>query len=708
MSSEQTVVINKSNSTKSILTYTLILLVFIIALFLSNQSEGPSKLPKVVTDEFTFTAWVNDGEDYLKKNYRWVTKIIAGYIKSGYYFLEDFLIDSPWILIASIIFLPCLIAGGLRLGLYSLFVIYFWGAVGMWDESLQTVALMGLSVLLCVFFGVILGVLCSQSDRFDGFMKPILDTMQVMPAFVYLFPALFFFGIGGAPAILATMIYAMPPVIRLTNSGIRQVSKDTIESATSFGSSKLQLLFKIKIPLSLPSIMMGINQVIMMALALVVLACFIGAEGIGGQVWLAIRNLDVGWAMEGGLCILFMAIMFDRFSMSLTKQKDTLPSDVQEFYLLPQSWEKFQVARFIEKPLLYLHFVVNLVCTKITNFIAIVFRNIFLFFNKDFAEDLRDFLSKRYYIIPSFIVFLIISLIDSYLISIGTFPEEWKLSIRQPIADGVKSLTVNPGFIAFTKGLRAFVYLNLLRPLDTFLTHIPWWYTMSVFVAIGYFTVGLRFAVITALLLLFIGACGIWPQSMITLSSVLVSVVLCFAIGVPLGIIASYNQRFKEVLNVVLDAMQTLPYFCYLIPVLMFFGGGIVSAVLATVIYAIPPIIRLTALGLTQVSGTYSEVSRSFGGTLFQTLKKIKFPLAVPSLVIGFNQTVVMAFAMQIVTPLIGGKGLGLEVFNGLARSDTGRGLAAGIGIVLLAIIIDRITLAWTKKQRQALGLDAN
>tara|TARA_Y100000022_G_scaffold103301_1_gene89130 strand:- start:5077 stop:7203 length:2127 start_codon:yes stop_codon:yes gene_type:complete len=708
MSSEQTVIVDKSGSSKSVITYVAILLVFLVALFLSSQSEGPSKLPKVVTDEFTFTAWVNDGEDYLKKNYRWMTKIIAGYIKSGYYFLEDFLIDSPWLLVASIIFLPCLIAGGLRLGLYSLFVIYFWGAVGMWDESLQTVALMGLSVLLCVFFGVILGVLCSQSDRFDGFMKPILDTMQVMPAFVYLFPALFFFGIGGAPAILATMIYAMPPVIRLTNSGIRQVSKDTIESATSFGSSKLQLLFKIKIPLSLPSIMMGINQVIMMALALVVLACFIGAEGIGGQVWLAIRNLDVGWAMEGGLCILFMAIMFDRFSMSLTKQKDILPSDVQPFYLLPQSWEKFQVARLIEKPILYLHFAINLICKSVTNLIATFVKYIFSIFNKENAEDLREFLSRRYYVIPSFIVFIIISLVDSYLISIGTFPEEWKLSIRQPIADGVKSLTINPGFIAFTKGLRAFVYLNLLRPLDTFLTHIPWWYTMSVFVAIGYFTVGLRFAIITALLLLFIGACGIWPQSMITLSSVLVSVVLCFAIGVPLGIIASYNQRFKEVLNVVLDAMQTLPYFCYLIPVLMFFGGGIVSAVLATVIYSIPPIIRLTALGLTQVSGTYSEVSRSFGGTLLQTLQKIKFPLAVPSLVIGFNQTVVMAFAMQIVTPLIGGKGLGLEVFNGLARSDTGRGLAAGIGIVLLAIIIDRITLAWTKKQRQALGLEAN
>tara|TARA_B100001250_G_scaffold164144_1_gene141173 strand:- start:3 stop:2129 length:2127 start_codon:yes stop_codon:yes gene_type:complete len=708
MSSEVTIIEEKSSNSKNIITYSAILITFLIALWLSFQSEGPSKMPKVVTDEFTFTAWVNDGEDYLKKNYRWFTKIIAGYIKNGYYFLEDFLIDSPWLLVAAIIFLPCLIAGGLRLGLYSLFVIYFWGGTGMWDESMQTLALMGLSVLLCVVVGVTLGVMCSQSDRFDNFMKPILDTMQVMPAFVYLFPALFFFGIGGAPAILATMIYAMPPIIRLTNTGIRQVPEQTIESATSFGSSKLQLLFKIKIPLSLPSIMMGINQVIMMALALVVLACFIGAEGIGGQVWLAIRNLDVGWAMEGGLCILFMAIMFDRFGLALSKTKETLPSDVQKFYLLPQSWEKYTIAKIIEKPLEFLSGLVNFVCINITKYIAYIFEYLISLFNKDTAKDIGEQLSKRYYVIPSFIIFFLISFIDSSLFKIGTFPEDWKLSIRQPIADGVKSLTVNPGFIAFTKGLRAFIYLNLLRPLDTFLTHIPWWYTTGIFVAIGYFTVGLRFAFITLLLLLFIGANGIWPQAMITLSSVLVSVILCFAIGVPLGIIASYNERFRNVQNVVLDAMQTLPYFCYLIPVLMFFGGGTVSAVLATVIYSIPPIIRLTSLGLTQVSGTYSEVSRSFGGTLLQTLNKIKFPLAVPSLVVGFNQTVIMAFAMQIVTPLIGGKGLGLEVFNGLARSDTGRGLAAGIGIVLLAIIIDRISLAWTKKQRIALGLIKN
>lgn len=697
--------LENKNNTKSIVKYSLVLLVFIGALFLSTQNDGPSKFPKVVTDEFTFTAWVNEGEDYLKKNYRWITKILANYIKAGYYFLEDFLLESPWILVAAILTLPCFIVGGLKLGLFSCFVIYFWGAVGLWEASLQTVALMGLSVFLCVFFGVLLGIACSQSDRFENFMKPVLDTMQVMPAFVYLFPALFFFGIGGAPAILATMIYSMPPIIRLTNTGIRQVSKETVESATSFGSSKLQLLLKIKIPMSLPSIMMGINQVIMMALALVVLACFIGAEGIGGQVWQAIRRLDVGWAMEGGLCILFMAIMFDRFSKACSNKEDKLPSNVKKFHLLPQNLEKYKIARILELPLDIASKIIDFICIKITNFIAIFTSIIISIFNKNAANDIGEFISGKFYLIPSLLALFVISFIDSNLYEIGTFPKEWKLSIRQPISNAVESLTVDPGFIAFSKGLRGFVYLNLLRPLDIFLTHTPWWYTLAVFASIGYFTVGLRFAIITIILLLFIGACGIWPQSMITLSSVLVSVLLCFIIGVPLGIIASYSERFKNIQDVVLDAMQTLPYFCYLIPVLMFFGGGIVSAVLATVIYSIPPIIRLTALGLTQVSGTYSEVSRSFGGSLLQTLNKVKFPLAVPSLVIGFNQTVIMAFAMQIVTPLIGGKGLGLEVFNGLARSDTGRGLAAGVGIVLLAIIIDRISLAWTKKQRIALGL---
>ena len=159
------------------------------------------------------------------------------------------------------------------------------------------------------------------------------------------------------------------------------------------------------------------------------------------------------------------------------------------------------------------------------------------------------------------------------------------------------------------------------------------------------------------------------------------------------------------VLRPILDAMQTMPSFVYLIPVLMFFGGNIVSAVIATVIYAMPPIIRCTTLGISQLPVTYTEVSSSFGGTAMQTLKKVKLPMALPSIMLGLNQAVMMALAMQVVTPLIGGGGLGRDVFNALDTSNTGYGLSAGIGIVLLAIILDRLSQAWTQTQRKALGL---
>ncbi len=705
MSLDRNLEVNKKLN-NNIILYLSIFIIGAIAYYLSITNEDPTVFPKSITDEFKFTAWINAGEDYLKDNYRWITRLFASFLQAGYMALENFFVESPWILIMSLMTLPALAYGGIRLALFCMFTVYFWGAVDMWEVSMQTLALMGLSVILSVILGVILGIFSSQSDRFENFLKPILDTMQVMPAFVYLFPAMFFFGIGGAPAILATLIYAMPPIIRLTNLGIRQVSKETIESAESFGSNKYQLLFKIKIPMALPSIMMGVNQTIMMALALVVLATFIGAEGLGGQVWQAIRKLDVGWAMEGGLCILFMAIMFDRLSSAISKDKETLPDDVEKFYLLPQSLQRYPLANLIELPLRIIVKLTYLIFSNIINIFASFFDSSISIFNKSYSGIIKNFINQRYFLFSSLLIFVFIYIFDAYFFAIGTFPETWTIEIQKPIENAVKAMTLDPGFISFAKGLKYFIYLYLLKPLNAFLTQIPWWYTMVVFIIIGYVTVGLRFATITAILLAFIGATGMWMHSMITLSSVLVSVLICFVIGVPLGVLASYNKWYRDIQNVVLDAMQTLPYFCYLIPVLMFFGGNIVSAVIATVIYSVPPIIRLTALGLSQVSGGYSEVSKSFGGTGIQTLNKVKFPLAVPSLVMGFNQTVIMAFAMQIVTPLIGGKGLGLQVFNALQRSDTGRGLSAGLAIVLLAIIIDRITHAWTKKQRQALGLD--
>ena len=690
---------------KRLIVQGLVFIALLFSFWLVFQREDVSEFPVFITDSFTFTAWVNQGEDYLKEHYRWITRLIASYVKDGYFMLEDFLLEAPWVFVVGLLLIPSLAYGGIKLGLLILFGFMYWGMVGLWESAMETLALMGLSVVLSVIVGVMLGILCALSDRFEKGMKPVLDTMQVMPAFVYLIPAMFFFGIGGAPAILATMIYSMPPIIRLTNLGIRQVPNETIESATAFGSTKSQILFKVQIPLALPSIMMGVNQTIMMALALVVLATFIGAQGLGSEIWIAIRKLDVGVAMEGGLCVLLMAIMFDRLGKAISSEPITLPLDSQKFYLLPQTWDIYPLARIIEKPLEYIHFIFGFVFSSIIKIFSSIIGLILSLGHKEFANTVKEFINLHYFFFSGILILIGISFYDSYIVAIGSFPEAWNFSIEEEIAAGVKSLTVNPTFISITKAIRSTVVIYLLKPLDVYLTFLPYWYTMTALIIISWISVGLRFAIISTLLLLFIGACNIWTEAMITLSSVLISVLLCFIIGVPIGILASYSKRFQSVNEVILDAMQTLPYFCYLIPVLMFFGGGAFSALLATIIYSIPPIIRLTVLGLSQVSSTYSEVSTSFGGTTIQTLNKIKFPLAIPSLVMGFNQTVMMAFAMQIVTPLIGGKGLGLEVFNGLARSDTGRSLAAGIGICLLAMIIDRISLAWTKKQREALGL---
>ena len=351
---------------------TIILLGIIISLILVSFGEDKSEFPEFITDAFTFTAWVNQGEDYLKEHYRWITRLIASYVKAGYFMFEDFLIDSPWIFIAALIVLPSLAFGGIRLAIFMLIGTLYWGMVGLWESAMETLALMGLSVVLSVFVGVILGIFCALSDRFERGMKPVLDTMQVMPAFVYLIPAMFFFGIGGAPAILATMIYSMPPIIRLTNLGIRQVPDQTIETATSFGSSKRQILFKVQIPLALPSIMMGVNQTIMMALALVVLATFIGAQGLGSEIWISIRKLDVGAGMEGGLCVLFMAIMFDRFSKAFSKESVTLPADSQKFYLLPQTWDIYPIARLIEKPLTYIHFIFGFIFSGTVRVLSLI------------------------------------------------------------------------------------------------------------------------------------------------------------------------------------------------------------------------------------------------------------------------------------------------------------------------------------------------
>ena len=197
--------------------------------------------------------------------------------------------------------------------------------LGIFDQAMSTLALLTVATLLSVVLGVPSGILAARSDRYDAIQRPVLDMMQTMPSFVYLIPVLMLFGLGKVPAIIATVIYAVPPIIRLTNLGIRQVDVNTVEAARAFGTTRNQLLFKVQIPLAMPTVMAGLNQTIMMALAMVVIAAIIGARGLGVEVLNGIARLDVGRGVIGGLGIVVMAIILDRITQGLAQTRKPIP-----------------------------------------------------------------------------------------------------------------------------------------------------------------------------------------------------------------------------------------------------------------------------------------------------------------------------------------------------------------------------------------------
>ncbi|MDD2388277.1 MAG: proline/glycine betaine ABC transporter permease [Desulfobacterales bacterium] len=236
--------------------------------------------------------------------------------------LEKFFLWVPWPVF--IIFVG-LFSGYLMkkwyMGLIMSAMLFFIGTIGLWKLSMMTLALVTGAVIISLAIGIPIGIAMAGNDKFETVFKPFLDGMQTMPSFVYLIPALMLFGLGKVPALFATIIYSVPPVIRLTNVGIREVSSNVVEAANAFGSSYWQRLFKVQLPLARPTIMVGINQTTMMALAMVVVASMIGARGLGLEVLLSINRIEIGRGVEAGLCIVFLAIIIDRITYALAAPK---------------------------------------------------------------------------------------------------------------------------------------------------------------------------------------------------------------------------------------------------------------------------------------------------------------------------------------------------------------------------------------------------
>jgi glycine betaine/proline transport system permease protein len=558
--------------------------------------------------------------------------------------LENLLEALPWPFLIVLAFMLGLRAVNWRVALFCAAGLLFMDMVGLWEESMQTLALMGISVVISLVIGIPLGIISGLSKRFEHFLRPVLDVMQTMPAFVYLIPVVLFFGIARVPSVIATVIYALPPAIRFTSLGIRQVSPSALEAAKAFGSTKSQLLFKIRLPLAKPAIIAGINQTIMMAFGIVVIAALIGAGGLGKTVMQSLQQLRVGQGLEAGLAIAFLAIILDRISFGFSQPRiQPRPNRFQRYVRGRSFW---WTMLGLLAGLLVLHFLIT---------------------------------------------------------PLNPFPKSWDVNISRPVDTLVKWSRDNLyqiGNLPIGTGpFSDFLVLYCLNPLNRFLQWIPWPLLITGITFIVTLTTHWRLGLFALISLFAIGFLGMWEASLLTLAQVIIGTFITVLIAFIFGIWSARRESVRQVLEPILDMLQTIPSFIYLIPVVMLFNVGLVPGVIASVLYALPPGIRLISMGIRSVSKESVEAATAFGSTKQQTLYKVELPLAMPSIMLAFNQIIMMILAMVIIAGLVGGGGLGLEAVTGLARNETGRGLEAGIAIVLIAMVLDRVTQSLAQKR---------
>ncbi len=267
--------------------------------------------------------WITSFVDWLVEGYRWFFQIIKWPVDVTLSGVSDGLQAVPPLLVILLFGIIAWRVSGFKLAGFTVGSLVLIGLLGFWPETMITLSMVFSSVVFCTVVGVPFGIWAGRSDRFNDILRPVLDAMQTTPAFVYLVPIVMLFSIGNTAGVLATIVFALPPIVRLTSLGIRQVHPELVEAALAFGATSRQVLFKVQIPLALPTIMAGLNQTIMMALSMVVIAALIGAGGLGAPVVLGLNTLDIGLATVGGLAIVLLAIILDRITQSMgTKKKN--------------------------------------------------------------------------------------------------------------------------------------------------------------------------------------------------------------------------------------------------------------------------------------------------------------------------------------------------------------------------------------------------
>ena len=542
--------------------------------------------------------------------------------------------------------------GGARAAVITLLAFATFALTGLWEESMQTLALMLVAVVLSLLVGIPLGVVAGRSARFRRAITPLLDAMQIVPPFAYLMPVVILFSIGPAAAVVSTMIYAIPPAIRITELGIRSVAVNTVEAATSMGATRLQLLRKVQLPLARRLILLGVNQTILFALSMVVIAGLIGGGGLGAVVTTGLYT-NPALALLAGAVIVVMAMALDRSTEAIADRTDPVRRHLDESTKRNLRIRTLVIATAA---------VIGIALAKVL----------------DVAATYPDEAGS-----PPRTVTL----------------EEWLLTKIQVVLDYVGDPTT--WVFSVTERIGTFILTELLLPLQLFLVDAPWFTTVAGLTAIAFVVSGLRPALTTLAMLGLIGFMGVWALSMDTLSQVLVASAIAVVIGVALGVLAAESSRFSRFMRPVNDTLQTLPQLVYIIPFIYLMPVSIVPGIVAGVLYAFPVTVRLVERGVRDVAPASVEAASAFGASRLQVLRKVKLPLAGDAVMLGVNQATIMVLAVVVIGGLVGSGGLGYEVAQGLVRGQFGQGVIASLAILALGIALDRVTQGTRRARKE-------
>ncbi|MDM7932267.1 ABC transporter permease subunit [Tabrizicola sp.] len=532
-------------------------------------------------------------------------------------------------------------ARNIWLGLLAGALMTYLAVFGQWDSAMVTLASIAIAVPLGVLGGMAQGIAAWRWPWVERVLSPVLDLMQTIPTFAFLVPILVLFGFGPVAALLATIIYAMPPMVRVTIVALRAVPSEIVDFSNMAGCTPWQRMRKVMLPVALPDLMVGVNQVIMLSLNMVIIASMIGAGGLGADVLESLRRLNIGGGIEAGLAITALAVVLDRLGQAMSER-------VASVEVRKGNWWR-------RHPRTALVLVVALVTGALGFLIPI----------------LQD------------------------------WPKAWEITTKPFWSDLIEHINVN--YFDQLEAVRVWFLEALLLPVKRFFLALPWPFLLAVLTLAGWRLGGIRLSAVVLALGLFVAATGLWEQAMITVYLCGLSVVIAMAIGVPMGILAASNETAGKVIGTVVDTLQTLPSFVYLIPVVMLFRVGDFSAMIAVVLFALVPAVKYTAHGLRSVPDELIEAGVVCGCTRVQILRKVRLPLAVPMILLGLNQTILLALSMLVITALVGTRDLGQEVYAALATADVGRGLVAGLSVAAIAIIADRLIGAAAGRARARL-----